>query len=462
MPKLLIVDDNEDVRRQLRWGLSREPYDLLLAADGQEALKLFREHRPGAVTLDLGLPPDPEGTDEGFRCLDAMLRYDPNAQIVVVTGHHDKENALRAIRAGAFDFCRKPVDLAELKVIINRAFYLSELKAADQPLQEDLPPEPEVPHFNGLVGDCEAMRRVYATIEKVAGADAPVLVTGESGTGKELVARAVHRLSSRRSGAMVAVNCGAIPETLIESELFGHEKGAFTGATSRVQGKVEYADGGTLFLDEIGELPASMQVKFLRFLQEMVMQRVGGRKDIPVNCRIIAATNVDIEQAMREGAFREDLYFRIGVVTINLPPLRERGADVLLLARHFLSSIGVQQKTKVQGFSAAAEKAMLHYPWPGNVRELENKVRRAVILTSGQRIGPEDLGIEPEPVQPAPEGAVPSAGRKTLKEARNEVERDMVEQALRTFSGNIVQAAKSIGVSRPTFYDLLKKHGLDG
>ncbi|MFV0422313.1 PEP-CTERM-box response regulator transcription factor [Oleidesulfovibrio sp.] len=466
MGKLLIVDDNEDVRRQLRWGLSREPYELLLAADGEEALKIFREQKPGVVTLDLGLPPDPEGTDEGFRCLEAMVQQNRSAQVVVVTGHHDKENALRAIRGGAFDFCRKPVDLAELKVIINRAFYLSDLKSADQ---QDEPPagytSPQVPHFNGLVGDCPAMRSVYATIEKVAGSDAPVLITGESGTGKELVARALHSLSSRRKASMIAVNCGAIPENLIESELFGHEKGAFTGATNRVQGKVEYADGGTLFLDEIGELPAPMQVKFLRFLQEMVIQRVGGRKDIPVNCRIIAATNIDIEEAMRQGTFREDLYFRIGVVTIKLPPLRDRGSDVMLLAEHFLQTISAQQDTKVQGFSSAAEKAMLHYTWPGNVRELENKVRRAIILASGQRIGPEDLGIETDGCESTAEscaGGIGGSNRKTLKEARNAVEREMVENALRVFSGNIVQAAKSIGVSRPTFYDLLKKHGLDG
>ena len=455
MSRLLIVDDNESVRRQLKWGLSKESYDLLLAQDADEALRGFESHRPEVVTLDLGLPPDPDGSSEGFRCLEAMLRLNPAANVIVVTGHHDRENALRAIQAGAYDFCRKPVDLAELKVIINRAFYLSTLQAEADAGERN--PEPAPPGHPTIVGDCPAMRKVFATIEKVAGSDAPVLIMGESGTGKEVVARAIHDASRRKAGPLVAVNCGAIPEHLLESEFFGHEKGAFTGATNKVLGKVEYADGGTLFLDEVGELPLNMQVKLLRFLQEMVIQRVGGRKDIAVNTRIVAATNVDIAKAMEEGAFRVDLYYRIGVVTLTLPPLRERGDDIPLLAEHFLKRMSGEQQVRVTGFSAAAERALRAYAWPGNVRELENKIRRAVILTGSPRIDADDLGLDPETVAES----VPDDESMTLKEARNAVEREMVQSALRRNAGNILQAAKAIGVSRPTFYDLMKKHGIE-
>lgn len=463
MKSLLIVDDNQDVRSQLRWGLAKEEYSLHLAADSAEAMALFREHSPGVVTLDLGLPPDPEGTSEGFRLLEEMLREKPGTQIIVVTGHHDRENALRAVRTGAYDFCRKPVDLPELKVLISRGFYLNELRADSEPVavtggQDDtgqVPLAQQERMFGGIVGECSAIQDVFSAIRKVAAADAPVLVTGESGTGKELVARAIHEHSARKGGPIVAINCGAIPENLLEAEFFGHEKGAFTGATSRVQGKVEYADGGTLFLDEIGELPVNMQVKLLRFLQEMTFQRVGGREDLFVNTRIIAATNINIEEAMNAGMFREDLYYRIGVINITLPPLREREGDILLLAEHFLENMSREAGVPFSGYSSAAKKALLHHNWPGNVRELENKVRRAMIMSGGQRITDEDLGL-----MQGPAGAPAANGNQTLKEARNAVERELVDAALKRFSGNIVQAAKSIGVSRPTFYDLLKKHNI--
>lgn len=455
MHSLLIVDDNEDVRSQLRWGLSKEGYDLHLAGDGEEAMALFRKHAPGVVTLDLGLPPDPEGTSEGFRLLSEMLKECPETQIIVITGHHDKKNALKAINSGAYDFCRKPVDLSEIKVLINRGFYLHSLRSENAKVLPVAAESRTEDFMEGFIGTCSAMKEVYYSIRKVAATDVPVLVTGESGTGKELVARAIHARGLRKAASMVTINCGAIPENLLEAEFFGHEKGAFTGAVSRVQGKVEYADKGTLFLDEIGDLPFNMQVKLLRFLQEMVFQRVGGRADILVNTRIIAATNVDLEEAMNAGRFREDLYYRIGVVSIHLPPLREREDDVLMLADMFLEQMSRENNVAVSGFTAAARKAMLHYSWPGNVRELENKVRRAVIMAGGQRISAEDLNLD----ERAPQSSG-QAANVTLKEARNAVEKEMVDAALKRFSGNIVQAAKSIGVSRPTFYDLLKKHDI--
>lgn len=475
MPGLLIVEDNEDVRRQLRWGLAKEPYDLHLAGSVDEALALQREHAPAVVTLDLGLPPDAEGASEGFRGLAALLDHDPRTKVIVVTGHHDMENALRAIEGGAYDFCQKPADLEMLKVIISRAFFLHGLQgggamasASGMVSASGGASAPDAVSgagagggkpddgWQGIVGRCPSMRAVFETVAKVAVTGAPVLVTGESGTGKELVARAIHALGPRCTRTFVAINCGAIPDNLLEAEFFGYEKGAFTGATQRVQGKVEYADGGTLFLDEIGELPANLQVKLLRFLQEKVIQRVGGRKDIAVDARIVAATNRDIQTEIASGRFREDLYYRIGVVPVALPPLRARGDDILLLARHFLESSAGEGTGNIVGFSPAAEQAMLRYAWPGNVRELENKVRRAVIFASGRRIMPDDLGFDETPAKaaaPRPEGS--------LREARNALERDMVLSALDKCGGNIVQASLAIGVSRPTFYDLLRKHGIE-
>lgn len=463
MPGLLIVEDNEDVRKQLRWGLGKEPYDLHLAGSVDEALALQREHAPAVVTLDLGLPPDAEGASEGFRGLAALLAHDPRTKVIVVTGHHDMENALRAIEGGAYDFCQKPADLDVLKVIISRAFFLYGLQGGRGPALAPAEARAEVAAgaktgsgWQGIVGRCPSMQALFENIAKVAVTNAPVLVTGESGTGKELVARAIHALGQRSSKTFVAINCGAIPDNLLEAEFFGYEKGAFTGATQRVQGKVEYADGGTLFLDEIGELPANLQVKLLRFLQEKMIQRVGGRKDIIVDARIVAATNCDIQAEIASGQFREDLYYRIGVVHVVLPPLRTRGDDILLLARHFLESSEGDGPSRIEGFSHAAEQAMLHYAWPGNVRELENKVRRAVIFASGRRIMPEDLGFAGPTAKPAPPRL-----ESSLREARNALEREMVLAALEKCGGNIVQASQAIGVSRPTFYDLLRKHSID-
>ena len=456
MENLLIVDDNEDVLTQLKWGLAGDGYTLHLATRVDQALDVFRKAAPGVVTLDLGLPPHADTSEEGFRALTEMLKINPAAKIIVVTGNDERENALQAIKLGAFDFFRKPIDLDELRVIIRRASHLHDIER-ENTVQKGALAE-EARDNCGIVGACPAMRGVLNLIDRVAASDVPILVSGESGTGKELVARAIHAKSLRRKGPMVCINCGAIPENLIESELFGHEKGAFTGAVSTVQGKVEYASGGTLFLDEIGELPVNLQVKLLRFLQEMVIQRVGGRKDIAVNVRIVAATNIDIAAAIAAGTFREDLYYRIGVVNIHLPPLRERGSDVRLLADYFLGRIAQEQGRNVTGLAPDALAALEAYAWPGNIRELENRLRRAVLLTDSNLVTADVLGFD-ENGGGQDFGFTP--GEQTLKEARAMVEKKMIIAALAKHDGNIVRASEALGISRPTMYDLIRKHGIE-
>jgi two-component system NtrC family response regulator len=354
---------------------------------------------------------------------------------------------------GAYDFYAKPVELAELKVMLQRAFHLADLEEANRQLQKDL--RGESPGFQGIFGQSPEMLEVFATIRKVATSDVPVLIRGESGTGKEMVARALHRESLRRDGPFIPINCGAIPENLLETELFGHEKGAFTGAQARVQGKVEYADKGTLFLDEIGELPTMLQVKLLRFLQDQVIQRVGGREDINVDTRIVAATNADIVKAIESGSFREDLFYRIGVITVSLPPLRRRGEDVILLATLFKHRFSEAFRKRVKGFSAAALDALRSFDWPGNVRELENKVKRAVIMAEGPILEVKDLGLAVFRGEPSGNANVVGF---TLREARDQLERELLAEALERQEGNIAKAAGDLGVSRPTLYDLLKKH----
>jgi two-component system NtrC family response regulator len=457
MEKLLIVDDNEEIRKQLKWGLAKD-YSVLLAGNADEALALFRKHRPKVVTLDLGLPPHEDGTAEGFRCLEGALNEQPAAKVIVITGNDERENALKAIDMGAYDYYQKPVDLAELKVMIKRACHLYNIEEENRSLHTAL--EEKAPGLYGMIGQCPQMQEVFSAIRKIASSDVAVLVVGESGTGKELVAKAIHSMSMRNAGAFVPLNCGAIPENLLESELFGHEKGAFTGAHDRVQGKVEYAHNGTLFLDEIGELPASLQVKLLRFLQEKTIQRVGGREDIAVDTRIIAATNIEIEKAIKEGSFREDLYYRIGVITISLPPLRERGADVVLLSNVFLRRSCQEFGKKVKGFSARALELLESHGWPGNVRELENKVQRAVIMAESLMIEPRDLGFAEEAEDRQKRPQVASVPGETLKDAKNRIEREMIMSAVETHDGNIAKAAAELGISRPTLYDLMKKHGL--
>ncbi|SMP73711.1 two component, sigma54 specific, transcriptional regulator, Fis family [Desulfonatronum zhilinae] len=454
MNRLLIVDDNEDIRKQLKWGLGRD-YDLDLAENADHALTLFRKHRPAVITLDLGLPPHEDSSEEGFRCLTEILTLAPVAKVIVITGNDGQENALRAVQMGAYDFYRKPIDLDELRIIIKRAFHLASLEAENRRLLSTT-----LPGMNdclGIVGQCPKMREVFAMIRKVADSDASVMITGESGTGKELVARAVHAKSPRGNNNFVAINCGAIPENLLEAELFGHEKGAFTGAHARVQGKCEYAHQGTLFLDEIGELPLSLQVKLLRFLQERVIQRVGGRQDIQVDARIISATNINIAKAMEQGTFRDDLFYRIGVVTIDLPPLRERGEDILVLANLFFRKNCRDLNRKIGGFSTESLNCLRSHDWPGNVRELENRVQRAVIMTNTRFIEPGDLGFDDQP----PSSADDPSSSVTLREGRETVERRMIQNALQEHAGNISKAAEVLGISRPTLYYLAKKHDLD-
>lgn len=453
MDKLLVIDDNTDIRKQLKWGLAKE-YEVLVAADAEEGIACFYKHQPKVVTLDLALRPDADGTDDGFRCLEQILDSDPATKVVVVTGHDERENALRAVRTGAYDFYRKPIDISELRVVIGRAFHIRSIEDENRRLQYAV--EEKTTQFGCVVGQCHQMEQVFDTIRKVATSDVPVFVTGASGTGKELVARAIHAMSLRTGHPFIPINCGAIPENLLESELFGYEKGAFTGAHARVQGKVEYAHGGTLFLDEIGELPLRLQVKLLRFLQEKTIQRVGGREDIMVDTRIVSATNKDIETAIREGGFREDLYYRTAVVTIHLPPLRERGSDIDLLANLFLRRFSEGLNRKIKGFSQAAMAHLRSYAWPGNVRELENRVQRAVIMAESLILEPADLGFDEPTTAALSEGM----RRMTLKEARDKVERELIASVLREQEGNIVKSSELLGVSRPTLYDLMKKHGM--
>ncbi|MBN1142303.1 MAG: PEP-CTERM-box response regulator transcription factor [Deltaproteobacteria bacterium] len=455
MDTLLVVEDNEEIQKQLRWGLGKE-YKVLAAGDAAQALALFREHEPKVMTLDLGLPPDAEGSTEGFRCLEEVMGQAPWTKVIVLTGNEERESALRAVRSGAYDYYSKPISLEELKIILARAFHLAAIEEENRHLHSALSPMGR--EMQGIFGQSAPMLEVFNTIRKVSSCDVPILIQGDSGTGKELVASAIHQNSPRKTGPFVPINCSAIPEPLLESELFGHEKGAFTGAHGRVQGKFECAQGGTLFLDEIGEMPLSVQVKVLRFLQEKVIQRVGGRENIEVDARIISATNIDIKKAIREGKFREDLFFRIGVIAIELPPLRERGDDVLLLANFFLRRFSEMLNKRVRGFSPAALRELGAHSWPGNVRELENRVKRAVVLAETAFIEPRDLDF-----------AVVAGGQKdssdatstylTLREAKDRLEKEMVLAALEQNQGNVLKTSELLGISRPTLYDLMKKHG---
>jgi two-component system, NtrC family, response regulator len=449
--KLLIVDDSQETRQQLKWGLDQD-FQLLLAADARQALETFRAERSAVVVLDLGMPATPDTSPEGLRCLEEMLALNPAAKVIMLTGEHERENALKAMRMGAFDCYGKPPVLAELKVIIGRAFHIAKLEELES-RERILTPSCQGNEQWGMVGACREMQSVFTTIRKVARSNAPVLITGESGTGKELVAGAIHQASLRGKGAFVPINCGAIPENLLESELFGHEKGAFTGAHIAVQGKLQYAHKGTLFLDEIGDLPVNLQVKLLRFLQEGTIQRVGGRGDIAVDARTTCATNVDIAKGICEGRFREDLFYRISVINIKLPPLRERGDDILLLAETFLKQYAKENRKKALKFSAPANAFLKRHRWPGNVRELRNRVQRAAIMCEGPLVSPVDLGCD---CDPAVELA-PARGPLSLREARERMEREMILGAMERQSGNILKAAEELGVSRPTLYDLMKK-----
>jgi two-component system, NtrC family, response regulator len=447
-PSLLVVDDDEDLRTQMKWALSND-YEVVLAGDRTEGLERLREVRPAVVTLDLGLPPKAAGVEEGFAALEGIQQAEPGTKVIVITGRDERKHALLAVARGAYDYFQKPVQLDELKVVLRRAFQLHALERENRELQRRLGSEglPE------LIGTSEAMQQVFSSIRKLATTDAAVLILGESGTGKELVARAIHRLGARADGPFVAINCGAIPENLLESELFGHEKGSFTGAHAQRKGRIELAHGGTLFLDEIGELPLALQVKLLRFLQEHKIQRVGGRVDLTVDARVISATNADLKVAQREGRFRDDLYYRVAVVSLALPPLRERGEDVFLLSRAFLAREAERSQRKPSGFSPAASQALESHAWPGNVRELENRVRRAVVMADGPLVSPADLELESRAA-----AGPPGLG---LKELRESLEREAIRKALARNHGNVSQSAADLGISRPTLYGLMDKLGIE-
>jgi two-component system NtrC family response regulator len=444
-PRILIVDDDDEVRAQMRWALNSR-YDVLLAEDRASALDVFQKDEPGVVTLDLGLPPSPGDTREGFLVLAEILQANPLTKVLVITGQSEKENGLEAIGQGAYDFLAKPVNVEELKVIIDRAIHVQQLDRERRELVE----KRTYDAFDDLVGGSPQMQKVFATIDKVAGTDVPVLISGESGTGKELVAHAIHRRSLRSSGPFIAINCGAIPESLLESELFGHEKGAFTGAHVQRQGRVEMAQCGTLFLDEIGELSGPLQVKLLRFLQEHKIERVGGRSLITVDARVLAATNVDLSKAMSEGRFREDLYYRLNVVGVAIPPLRDREGDTLLLAKAFLQRQSVKQQKNLV-FTPKCLQVMESHGWPGNVRELENRIQRAAIMAENGRITPQDLGLSSSSAEYI---------GQSLGKAREAVERQMIEAALARNKGNLSRAAVELEISRPSLYELIEKLGI--
>lgn len=445
-PILLIVDDDDGIRTQMKWALNQD-YEVFLAEDRGTAVEAFKEKRPLVVLLDLGLPPRAGTPEEGFATLSEMLAQDNLAKIIIVTGQGEKSNALQAIGAGAFDFLAKPVELEELKIILKRAFQVADLERECRELQRRLKSN----GFEGMLGTSPQMQTVFSSIRKVATTDAPVLILGESGTGKEMAALAIHRRSARKEGPFVAINCSAIPETLLESELFGHEKGSFTGAHVQRKGRIESASGGTLFLDEIGEMPLALQVKLLRFLQEQRIERVGGRHEIQVDTRVIAATNADLRKGMLEGKFREDLYFRLAVVVLQLPPLRERDSDIAMLAQEFLRRSAQEVDKEGMAFDLEAMKALGRHLWPGNVRELENRVKRAVIMAEGKRLTTHDLELV---------GSTPVRLATNLKEARETVERELIQQALRNHAGKIAPAAAELGVSRPTLYELMEKLGI--
>lgn len=447
--KLLVIEDEASVAKQLKWGLG-ENYEITIAADGQKARQYLASGVFPVAALDLGLPPSSDSPEEGFKILEESGRLAPHTRVIVITGNSEQENAVKAVGLGAVDFCEKPIDLDVLKIILDRAFRFHALEAANRELREQ---SGQGGVLCGMLGVSPAMQNVFSLIRRVSDTDYPVLVTGESGTGKEMVAHAIHQLSNRGKYPLVTINCGAIPENLLESELFGHEKGAFTGAVARKTGKLEEADGGTVFLDEIGELPFSMQVKILRFLQEGTIERVGGQHTIMLNTRVIAATNVDLQQAVQKGGFREDLFFRLNVLPVHLPPLSERPEDIILLSHHFLQTESAHLKTGRISFSPSAMAALSAADWPGNVRELHNCIRRALSVCTAGTIMPEDLGLN---------GRLPEQGRETLltlQQAREKAEQRCIKTAMILTDNNISQAARLLEVSRPTLHDLLKKHG---
>lgn len=441
---ILVVEDDPGLQKQIKWSL--EQYDVTTAATRDEAINQLRRQEPAVVLLDLGLPPDPDGATEGLAALEQILALAPATKVIVVTGNLDRTNAVKAVGLGAFDFFQKPFDPDVLSIMVGRAFHVHGLEvenvrlrsAATSPLQ-------------GLITNDDAMLKVCRMVEKVAPSNATVLLLGESGTGKEVLARAVHSLSPRADKRFVAINCAAIPENLLESELFGYEKGAFTGASKTTPGKIETAHQGTLFLDEIGDLPLPLQAKLLRFLQERVIERLGGRSEIPVDVRVVCATHQNLQDMIREGRFREDLYYRLTEITVKIPPLRERHGDAILLAQAFLERHALEQNRNLKGFTPDALKVLDTHTWPGNVREMENLIKRAVIMADGPMVNAEDIGLNPKGSLDEP---------LNLRQVRDEAERQAVIRAMARTGDNVAQAAELLGISRPTLYDLMSKLGL--
>ena len=448
-PKLLIVEDDEGLQAQLKWAY--EDFDVILADTRETAVAAVRAEEPAVVTLDLGLPPDPDGTSEGFAVLEAIMAIKPDTKVIVASGHGARESALRAVEEGAYDFYQKPVDIDTLGLIVQRAYRLHQIESENRRLAEQIGDERTV--LGSMITAAPEMAKVARTIERVAPTNVSVMLLGASGTGKELLARGVHDCSVRKDGSFVAINCAAIPENLLESELFGHEKGAFTGAVKTTPGKIELADGGTLFLDEVGDIPLPLQVKLLRFLQERTIERVGGRKAISVDTRIVCATHQDLEAMIGAGTFREDLFYRLAEIVVKVPPLSDRPGDAVLLAKHFLTRLAKEMNPQVKGFAPDALAAIDSWAWPGNVRELENRVKRAVIMADGKLVTAEDLDL----TQGAADGADIALN---LKAAREQADRRMIRQALARSEGNISNTAKLLGISRPTLYDLLKQYDL--
>jgi two-component system NtrC family response regulator len=441
---LLVVEDDPGLQKQMKW--SFDGLEVVIAGDREAALAAIRRYEPAVVTLDLGLPPDADGASEGLATLAQILALAPGTKVIVVSGNQDRANAVKAVAVGAYDFYHKPIEADTLRLIVNRALHVHQLEVENRVLQQR-----QAGALNGVITGSSAMQKVCRTVEKVAPVDATALLLGDSGTGKELLARALHELSPRVKQRFVAINCAAIPENLLESELFGYEKGAFTGASKQTKGKIEYADHGTLFLDEIGDLPFSLQAKLLRFLQERVVERLGGRDEIAVDVRVVCATHQDLRRLIEAGRFREDLFYRISEISILIPPLRDREGDSLLLAHAFLEKFSRQYGKTFKGFTPDACIAIERHAWPGNVREMENCLKRAVIMSEDGRLAAQDLGLTVSTEEPMP---------LNLRHAREAAEREAVSKALARVGGNIAKAAELLGVSRPTLYDLLSRHDL--
>ena len=444
-PKLLIVEDDLGLCSQYRWAFPA--FTVLLAHDRRQALAMAEKEQPPLVIMDLGLPPDPDGVSEGFATLEGVLRLAPETKVIIATSHSDLTHALRAVAGGAYDFCEKPIDIQVLGLIAGRGLRLSQLEAENRRLSEGSAVSP----IKRLITADDGMLKVCRDVEKLAGANVTVLLLGESGTGKEALARALHDLGPRARQPFVAINCGAIPENLLESELFGYERGAFTGAVKQTPGRIETANKGTLFLDEIGDLPHTLQVKLLRFLQDQRVERIGGRTPIQVDVRVVSATNAMLQDQVDHGSFRSDLFYRLNPITVRVPPLRDRAGDAVLLARYFLNAFNKEFGKSVKGFSDEALAAVGAHAWPGNVRELENRVKRAVVMSESRLVTPEDLELK---------AAAEDLGGYDLRAARARAEREVLQRALARSNGRLAATAKLLGISRPTLYSLLETHGM--